>query len=375
MKKLNALALCMILSMTIFGQNIQTTTYQSWTDNNWVNSMSETNSYNNGNLISTVTPMWDNTLKKWYDYSRINYTNNSDGTIQYSVSEIWNSTLGLWVNSWKTTYTYDGQKKALTIVYETWTNDTWIGAAKQINTYNSSGYLVSNLNQTWDNANSKWNDASQQIITNNGDGTIQNTITQSWNSNSKIWKNSQRIENTYTSVNKPLTTKFSSWTNGSWENSMNQIYNYDAGNNLTQLLSNIWDSNSKIWKSFSQINYTNSNTGSVQQYISQIWNSTSNSWTNAQRVSYLYAITTEFVDARSLELKVFPNPCTDKIHLSLPDNTDAKIRIFDLNGKVIYENLVKVSENDINISEIKAGFYFISLEQGGKNTIAKIVKK
>ncbi len=364
MRKLKAVAFFIILSLTIFGQNIQTTTYETWSNNSWIKSTSQTNSYDNGgNLLMTITSIWDSLLNKWCNYSQIIYTNNSDGTIQYSTIQSWNNVSGLWLNSSKSTFAYNEKQKVNSIVYENWSIDTWVKNSKKINHYDTNGYLISSKNQIWDNINLKWNDYSQQVITNNPDGVIQNSVSQSWNAISQTWINGGLIDYTYSpQTKKILTTINSIWINGKWENSSSQIYNYDTSDQMNNLQTKMWDNNTKNWKNYTQNIYTNNNSV-VQQYISQIWNSSSYSWTNGQRVSYTYPLTTENDEVKDLKIKLFPNPCVDKIHFQVPNNSKTKINIYDIKGNLVYVNTLNDYLVDIDVSNLISGLYIICVCQ------------
>ena len=59
-------------------------------------------------------------------------------------------------------------------------------------------------------------------------------------------------------------------------------------------------------------------------------------------------------------LKIFPNPATDRLYFQLPWNEKSIIEIFDAEGNLMMkENL---SENSVNISALRPGFYALKIQ-------------
>ncbi|RMA57135.1 FG-GAP-like repeat-containing protein [Ulvibacter antarcticus] len=60
-------------------------------------------------------------------------------------------------------------------------------------------------------------------------------------------------------------------------------------------------------------------------------------------------------------LRLFPNPASDVLNFSLKGLENKPVTIIDLNGKVIKNTSIS-SENDINVSSLDSGVYFVQLE-------------
>jgi hypothetical protein len=67
-----------------------------------------------------------------------------------------------------------------------------------------------------------------------------------------------------------------------------------------------------------------------------------------------------------LDINVFPNPATEKIHLKvdLPNGSDVFFRLFDINGKLLRKGTAANGENIIPISEYPVGSYLFSVYNG-----------
>ena len=72
------------------------------------------------------------------------------------------------------------------------------------------------------------------------------------------------------------------------------------------------------------------------------------------------------------ELKIFPNPTSTTIALSLPPNQNAMLSIFNLLGEKVKEEKVSGDDVTIDVSELPAGLYFVKSKE---QLIGKFVKE
>jgi hypothetical protein len=70
----------------------------------------------------------------------------------------------------------------------------------------------------------------------------------------------------------------------------------------------------------------------------------------------------------------FPNPVTDEIHF-LTDSQESNLIIFDNSGKKVYSTQLNGNNSHANLSNLRSGVYFFSLEQSGKVKAGKFIKK
>lgn len=89
--------------------------------------------------------------------------------------------------------------------------------------------------------------------------------------------------------------------------------------------------------------------------------------------------TTGIDDAAALpiDLKIYPNPCTDYVIVSASKLNGAKnleIIISDSAGKKVYTATNVVSNYKINASKFKTGVYTVQIADGKKNIVRKFVK-
>lgn len=77
-------------------------------------------------------------------------------------------------------------------------------------------------------------------------------------------------------------------------------------------------------------------------------------------------------------LTVFPNPATDfcTIHHSMNSIQNARVEIFDVNGKMVASQVVESDDTIIDLSGCKSGVYFIRMTNNGKViATSRLIKK
>ncbi len=78
----------------------------------------------------------------------------------------------------------------------------------------------------------------------------------------------------------------------------------------------------------------------------------------------------------NIELKVFPNPCSDKIKFSFTNDCHSiDIQITDLNGKIVLKKNTLLNGETVDINMLPIGTYLISTTSGSKHDTWKIIKK
>lgn len=78
----------------------------------------------------------------------------------------------------------------------------------------------------------------------------------------------------------------------------------------------------------------------------------------------------------SLRFSLFPNPTSDFVHIQfLEQLTEAKIAIYDTNGKVVVDNRPSIENNtaQVDISKLAKGMYFIKISSERKVAVKRLV--
>lgn len=369
--RLSGLFLCLILSINLSGQKIQTLKIETWTGGIWVNSSLETFTYNgSGFLINTLTQTWDVPSLSWKNSTQSNYTNNPDGTANIVVTQSWDG-VSTWNNVFQTTYTYNGAKKVLTSTSQIWLVAIWQNGSMQTNTYDGSGFLINALSQTW--AVSVWQNSSRIKYKNNLNGTVNVDTTQVWDGVS-TWKNSERSTFTYTGSNKVLTDVTDTLKAGNWASKSRETNTYNGSGFLTNSLNQRWDVGSSTYKNENQANYTNNTDGTPSVIIDQEWDGVS-TWNNLYRLTYTYEPPTRIPELKSEEsFTIYPNPAGDQITIkgNLSINGSA-YSITDQSGKMVLKGKLINQNGTIDISSLVNGIYFLRIGEKSQNSF-KVIK-
>ena len=75
------------------------------------------------------------------------------------------------------------------------------------------------------------------------------------------------------------------------------------------------------------------------------------------------------------QIKLFPNPVTNKLTIERNENTNATAEIYSLLGQKLYTCILKEENTNIDLADFQNGIYFVLItSEKGINTY-KIVKK
>lgn len=75
-------------------------------------------------------------------------------------------------------------------------------------------------------------------------------------------------------------------------------------------------------------------------------------------------------------IKISPNPANDKIQIQLEDKIqESPLMIYDLEGKILRNQMIYSSNLDIDISKLDSGLYLIKIEMEGKEYFTKFIKE
>ena len=67
----------------------------------------------------------------------------------------------------------------------------------------------------------------------------------------------------------------------------------------------------------------------------------------------------EYVDKN--DLKIYPNPTSNKLYVELEHPTRTKVSLFDISGKEVYSSFINQSKSIIDVSSYKSGLYLVKV--------------
>ena len=98
---------------------------------------------------------------------------------------------------------------------------------------------------------------------------------------------------------------------------------------------------------------------------------------NDGNYTYSKIVTVDFISLAGV-FKIFPNPAVNSIKISLPLNSEiSRIDVYDVNGKKWLEKLINTNTDSqtLDVSNLAAGIYQVTLTQGSQQKTIKMVKE
>ncbi len=337
----------------------------------------------------------------WKDYWKFVYTYTPNGNIAVENDFSWDGNLLIYRNYEKFTYTYNAQNQQILHTFLNFeeSSNTWEDRSRMYSFY-SNNLKVTDSSVFKNPGTSVWEIQWKSNYTYDINANITSQTNYSWNLTTNMWENSYKIVYTNNSSGKPIelmtynggvsswdtsakTTivynpnglisdeTFYSWDQGShsWQTSVKLVYSYNANSQLLNITKWQWNYITSSLQEVRRDDYSydaNNNNSSV---ITKTW--AGSSWDNAEKHLNYWSIhqINGLEEYYNQDFKVFPNPATNTVFFNNDKNMPLKIRLFDASGKIIIDKLI--SGNSIDISDLDAGVYFMSV---GKK-VSKIVKK
>lgn len=78
--------------------------------------------------------------------------------------------------------------------------------------------------------------------------------------------------------------------------------------------------------------------------------------------------------AATAKFKVFPNPASSNVTISVTDVDSYNLNVTDLSGKTVMTRTLSGMENNLDISALSTGAYFFELSSDNKKEVVKILK-
>lgn len=73
----------------------------------------------------------------------------------------------------------------------------------------------------------------------------------------------------------------------------------------------------------------------------------------------------------NFEVSVYPNPATDVLHIRNSETQNLTAEVLDMQGRVVYDLSLTFGENQLNVSELNSGIYFLKLSNQTKQLQVK----
>ena len=369
---------------------------------------------------------------------RISFTYNDEGKKTVEVTQILNGTEFVNYSKHVTIYANNGFETGFENwewISNSW---VLIDGDRRVDDYNSDNLLVIASYQSYDYDNVFWETTREIILSYNASHKVKEIINRSINGLPNVLENDQKFSLKYAGFSiKPDSVYLSSWDGFSWilgqraidiewpaefipiveAEPFSYVLQYDAtgvwlaeermsteflSGGFVQLtehfVGDLWIPFNRIteeidewgnrtlekseyfldntWLIINMDVYSNTYDAADRLFevIEQFWNSNSQMLENISKRQFLdYGDISGLLDVKGAT-SIFPNPANNYINVLVKNDVKSTYQIYDVTGKVLNYGLLNSDVNQINISDLPTGFYFIKLIYSQKQSINSFIK-
>jgi hypothetical protein len=380
---------------------------------------------------------WDQKKNAWTNAGIFRNIYNKQDSLTKSLYQTWDTSAKAFINDNLIMYTLDAKNERTAVLYQSWgaISKNWEDQAMITYYYDGLGNKTGIFVKSWNSKTKIWDNNSQTQMTYENKN-LKTTAMQYWNTTSSSWDSSTKQTYTYDSRNNNITYQGQNWFNGNWVNYFLTKKTYDANNNIKNIGTQSWsvmngqleyfdtlgysyngsnmkvglwikslDMNTKIWIDYLNETDTYDSNNNLKNLLTQRFNT--HDWNNYYQESYSYdnknfkksKVFTEWsgFDSRIIEhdstvyfthatvtgtinleanLKgtAYPNPSTGKLYL-FNVNLPGKVEVYNLSGVQVYSSLQNEAmvSNEIDLTELNKGLYFVKIYKGSNVSYQKIV--
>lgn len=93
-----------------------------------------------------------------------------------------------------------------------------------------------------------------------------------------------------------------------------------------------------------------------------------------RKISPLNAVSVSEISQPDMGLRIYPNPANEILHVECSISTDAEIEILNMLGEKVFSAMVKASKEEMDISALPKGIYFVRVNTGTKSVVSRFLK-
>ena len=289
--------------------NIRFGLTENWEDDEWVPQRKFEYIYNDQNLLAEYTRFSFDEM--WDPSFNYSYTYNSDGLKIFELTKIWGGTE--WVNSRREESFYDENDNLIEADRREWDDPNWIPSFKFTRGYSEDNIL--NKQTFFRAVEGEYENWINYCAKLNQDGTIDEIL-------------------------------FTEWIENEWVNDAMENFLYDERENRTYRIRHSWDVANSTWQEFTQ-NF----------YYYKIVSGNKSPFQNISNI------------------EIFPNPNNGEFTLHLDDNNinQVQLYVFNCSGQLVYQSKTIDKTNELNLSHIPNGSYFLRIVSDEYSIVEKIL--
>lgn len=319
-----------------------------------------------------ITSNWNSDNQSWENASRSIIENDVNDTLSSRVTnQVWNSSTNDWNNYSKTTVTV--QSDVSTSTFEVWENQNWRFFNRRMTEFFPDEEYYKITFDTWQTGPQEWQTTQQTYLRyDNGKLVLQDIYSGFGLSD---LKNSIKFEYFYNDQDLQIESVRSNFSQADqiWTLHSRSLQEYENG-----LRTNVVNQNyilgSLQWVNNTRTTYTYYDFDLVKRTLSLYWNSGIQDYDLISFQDHYYGLfnTTSIFETELYNLTLYPNPVNQSLYVKA-FSSEFAFKILDLSGRIVASGISGNSE--IEVSELKAGLYFLTIESTDRKTIAKFIKQ
>ncbi len=338
--------------VTLYANNGFETGYENWewTSNSWVliEGDRRVDVYNPDNLLAIASHQsYDYNNLLWTTYRELMITYNASHKIDQIINRTINGLPNILQNDQKFSLKYAGFSiKPDSVYLSSWDGSNWILAQRAIEIEWPATFIPIIEDAPF-----------SYILQNNATG---------------VWLDEERMSTTFLSGGfVELTEHF---IGDSWIPFNRISEEIDDFGNITLDKSEYFESGAWLIVNMDVYSNTYDAADRLFEVISQYWNNNSETLVNISKRQFLdYGDISGLSDVNG-PTNIFPNPANNYLNVLVKNDVESTYQIYDVTGKVLINGLLNSDVNQINLSDLPAGFYVIKLISSHNQSVNAFVK-
>lgn len=324
----------------------------------------------NSNKLSDLTQLWNSSALIWENFGRDTYKYDANNNRVSHLHQNWNSTALIWENDEKDSTTYDVNNNKITYLKPGWnaTTLTWVNAQKQVYTYDVNNNKTLCLDYLWNTTTAAWvNGRKTFYVYDANNNNISDTVKDYINS---IWKDIYYYTYTYDNNNNQTSSLFQSANN--LTNIRRYIYTYDASNNQKSYLQQSWNSVTSAWFNNQHILFNYNANNFILNFRREYFQN-NGVLSSGDSMYYYYqpVVGLNELTGKDKSIIVYPNPSKGILNIS-SSNIINSIEMYNNLGVLVSKPEIMYN-NQIDLSSLSKGMYFLKVTDGKQYHIEKVI--
>ncbi|TRZ75961.1 MAG: T9SS C-terminal target domain-containing protein [Bacteroidetes bacterium] len=241
-------------------------------------------------LDSTWYSSWNNNSSAWDLYEREIRTYTNNGSIKEILFLNWNDITLTWDNWARYVYNYGPSGTPQWGKIQDWDymDNIWIDISYYH--YTNQGQIDTSFYKTYNRPSNIFINGTQNIYTYNASNQLLEAIGQVLDTATSDWVNQSKTIYSYNGNYQVIQLISQTWDNGlgDWTNSTRYDYSYDGSGYATGYIEYAWNTAGSTWNNVQRATYTNDPSGNPTQRLYEIWDSGTSAWVNHDLVTYQY---------------------------------------------------------------------------------------